>query len=265
MAGFINRGSGISFAPGEGPAAAKETTQAKSTAAAAALRKLQSGQTLTSAERTLLGMSVIPPSPTTSNFNSITGSTVSQPAAPAPVAPAPAPAASAPSAPTVESIPIVQATPPEITTDTTAPPADTSIKAAPIDTVLFVDEGFSQEFITDLLFEDIAGQELLSIARDDTVNGQEVIYQPIKNLGILRDTYDINNLLKIQETSDRFFANFTINLFEKIPRIGNGPDGKNYYFDEVTGDGTIEFINMRNDEQVEVQISNAGIIEEVGI
>jgi hypothetical protein len=72
-------------------------------------------------------------------------------------------------------------------------------------------------------------------------------------------------LLKLQETSDRFFANFLINLFEKIPKVGNGPDGKNYYFDEVTGDGIIEFINMRSDEQVEIQISNAGIMEEVGI
>jgi hypothetical protein len=145
------------------------------------------------------------------------------------------------------------------------PPIFKAVKAAPIDTVLFVDEKFSQEFMTDLLFEDVAGQELLSIARDDTVNGQEVIYQPIKNLGILRDIYDINNLLKLQETSDRFFANFLINLFQKIPIVGNGPNGKNYYFDEDLGDIIIDFVNMRDDEQVEIQISNAGIIEQVGI
>jgi hypothetical protein len=198
-----------------------------------------------------------------SKVNEILGVGKPTPVPAPPPAPAPAPAPPAP-APVVEAPPVVQATPPAIVADTVVA-VDTSVKAAPIDTVLFVDEGFSQEFITDLLFEDIAGQELLSIARDDTVNGQEVIYQPIKNLGILRDSYDINNLLKLQETSDRFFANFTINLSEKIPKIGNGPDGKNYYFDEVTGDGIIEFINMRDDEQVEIQISNAGIIEEVGI
>jgi hypothetical protein len=176
----------------------------------------------------------------------------------APTAPTtPAPSTPPPPPPTVKAVPLAMEFPP--------PPTYEAVKAAPIDTVLFVDESFSQEFITDLLFEDVAGQELLSIARDDTVNGQSVIYQPIKNLGILRDTYDVNNLLKLQETSDRFFANFIINLFEKIPRVGNGPDGKNYYFDEVTGDGIIEFINMRPDEQVEIQISNAGIIEELGI
>jgi hypothetical protein len=174
-------------------------------------------------------------------------------------APAPVPA---PPPPPAQVIP-----PPPVPPIFTIPdvPKFQPVKPAPIDTVLFVDESFSSEFITDLLFEDIGGQELLSIARDDTVNGQDVVYQPIKNLGILRDTYDINNLLKLQETSDRFFANFIIRLFDKIPKVGNGPDGKNYYFDEVTGDGIIEFINMRDDEQVEVQISNAGIIEEVGI
>ena len=184
----------------------------------------------------------------------VSGGSTAAPAAPAPQTQAAPPP---PPTPTVQAVPLAMAFPPPTTYE--------PVKAAPIDTVLFVDESFSQEFITDLLFEDVAGQELLSIARDDTVNGQEVIYQPIKNLGILRDTYDINNLLKLQETSDRFFANFIINLFEKIPKVGNGPDGKNYYFDEVTGDGVIELVNMRPDEQVEIQISNAGIIEELGI
>jgi hypothetical protein len=178
------------------------------------------------------------------------------PAAPAPAAPPPAAVAQDPTPiPTVKATPMTLQLPPTPTYD--------AVKAAPIDTVVFVDESFSAEFITDLLFEDVGGQELLSIARDDTVNGQDVIYQPFKNLGILRNIYDINNLLKLQETSDRFFANFIINLFEKIPRVGNGPNGKNYYLEETTGNGIIEFVNMRSDEQVEIQISNAGIIEEV--
>jgi hypothetical protein len=143
--------------------------------------------------------------------------------------------------------------------------AEAAVKSAPIDTVVFIDEAFSSEFIADLLFEDIAGQELLSIARNDTVNGQSVVYQPIKNLGILRDAYNPNNLLRLQETSDRFFANFIINLSEKIPNVGSGANGANYYLDLTTGDGVIELINIKSDEQVEVQIANAGTIEDVGI
>ena len=71
--------------------------------------------------------------------------------------------------------------------------------------------------------------------------------------------------MSIQETSDRFFANFLIKLNEKIPNVGNGPNGKNIYFDSSTGDGIIELVNVETDEQVEIQILNAGIIEDIGI
>jgi hypothetical protein len=140
-----------------------------------------------------------------------------------------------------------------------------AIKTAPIDTVEFVDESLSAELLLDLLFEDVGGQELLTIARNDTVNGQDVVYQPFKNLGILQEIYNPTNLLKLQETSDKIFSNFTINLRDKIPKVGSGLNGANYYLDLAAGDGIIEFINLKSDEQVEVQIVSAGIIEDVGI
>lgn len=146
-----------------------------------------------------------------------------------------------------------------------APITQTAIKTAPIDTVEFVDETLSTELLLELLFEDVGGQELLTIARNDTVNGQEVAYQPFKNLGILQEIYNPINLLKLQETSDKLFSNFTINLRNKIPKIGNGLYGANYYLDLEAGDGIIEFVNLKSDEQVEIQIASAGIIEDVGI
>lgn len=145
------------------------------------------------------------------------------------------------------------------------PVAEEAIKTAPIDTVEFVDEALSAELLLELLFEDVGGQELLTIARNDTVNGQDVAYQPFKNLGILQEIYSPTNLLKLQETSDKLFSNFTINLRNKIPKIGNGLYGANYYLDLEAGDGIIEFVNLKSDEQVEIQIASAGIIEDVGI
>jgi stage V sporulation protein SpoVS len=149
--------------------------------------------------------------------------------------------------------------------DTPAAAAAAAIKTAPIDTVEFVDEALSAELLLDLLFEDVGGQELLTIARNDTVNGQDVVYQPFKNLGILQEIYNPTNLLKLQETSDKIFSNFTINLRDKIPKVGSGLNGANYYLDLTAGDGIIEFINLKSDEQVEIQIVSAGIIEDVGI
>jgi hypothetical protein len=168
---------------------------------------------------------------------------------------APAPAAAPAPAPAPEPPP-----PPE----PGPPPVYTGVKAAPIDTVVFVDEPFDPNYFEDVLFQDFGGQELLSVARNDTVNGQSVSYQPFKDLGIIRDQYSPNSLLSIQETSDRFFANFLIRLNEKIPEVGRGANGANYYLD-TEGSAIIELINILDDEQVEIQVLNAGIIESIGI
>ena len=182
--------------------------------------------------------------------------------APVPAAAAPAPAAPAP-APAAPVVQIVEAVPPQ-PPEPPASPTHDGIKAAPIDTVVFVDEPFDENFFADVLFEDFGGQELLSIARSDTVNGQAVSYQPFRDLGIIQNLYSPNNLLSIQETSDKFFANFLIRLNEKIPVVGFGPNGSTIYFNSETGNGTIDFVNIAPDEQVEIQILNAGIIEDIG-
>jgi hypothetical protein len=193
--------------------------------------------------------------------------------APAPTAPATSsPRASAPApttAPTtapVAQTPVVNKpapTPPKL--NLPDPPQYVGIKSAPIDTIEFIDETFSDNLIIDLLFEDVGGQELLTIARNDTVNGQSVVYQPFKNLGILQETYNATTLLRLQETSDKFFSNFLINLRDRIPVVGAGENGKNYYLHPTDGSAIIEFINIRSDEQIEIQIASAGIIEETGI
>ena len=120
-----------------------------------------------------------------------------------------------PTPPTPTSAPAVTSPPP--------PP----VRTAPIDTVLFEDSGMSIEIMTDLIFEDIGGHELLSISRNDIINGQQVSYSPIKNLGLIQQRYNPNNILKLQSTSDTYFANFAIKFEEKVPLEGNGPNGEN--------------------------------------
>jgi len=156
---------------------------------------------------------------------------------------------------------------------TATPPAPTPepivvtvpVKTATPDIVLFDDSALPIEVMTDLIFENIGGQELISITRSDIVNGQKISYQPIKNLSSIQQQYNPNNILGLQQTSDRFFAGFSIKLEDKIPGIGNGPDGENVYFDETTGDLIIEFINLNNDEQIETQITVNGTIYEANL
>ena len=148
-----------------------------------------------------------------------------------------------------------------ITTQTFSAP----VKTAPIDTILFDDEIVPIDEMADLILEDIGGQELINIARSDTINGQKILYQPIKNLSSIQQRYNPNNILSLQQTADKYFAGFSIKLEDKIPNEGNGQNGENIYIDEDTGDIIIEFINLNFDEQVETQITVNGTIYEANL
>ena len=51
----------------------------------------------------------------------------------------------------------------------------TDVKPATPDIILFDNESVPIEVMTDLIFENIGGQELINIVRSDIVNGQNVI------------------------------------------------------------------------------------------
>ena len=144
------------------------------------------------------------------------------------------------------------------------PPPPPPPKTAPIDTVLIDQEAVDIEIMQDLIWEDIGGHELINIARNDIVNGQTVSYQPIKNLTTINQQYNPNNIVSLQNTSDKYFANFSIKLETKTLEEGegSGPDGAYVYIEDATGDLIVELINLEPDEQIEVQISLSGTIYE---
>jgi len=141
-----------------------------------------------------------------------------------------------------------------------APP----VKTATLDIILFDEESVPTDGMFDQIFENIGGQELISITRSDIVNGQKISYQPIKNLSAIQQRYNPNNILSLQQTADKFFAGFSIKLEDKIPETGNGTNGENVYLN-ASGDLIIEFINVNPDEQVETQISVSGTIYEADL
>jgi len=162
---------------------------------------------------------------------------------------------------------MVTAVPPGISSDPVVGSQTTSSsKTATRDIIEFNDESIinDAELIVDLLFEDIGSRELLSLSRQDTVNGQDVRYQPIKNLGILKEEYNPQNLVRIQKTSDKIFDNFPINLASRIPQNGGGANGDNVYLNSE-GSLVLEFENILSDEQIEIQIVINGEVYEAGI
>jgi len=155
-------------------------------------------------------------------------------------------------------------TPADITTASVAAalPPPPPVKTASIDTVLFNSDELPIEVMTDLIFENIGGHELINIARNDIINGQQVSYQPIKNLSSIQQQYNPNNILSVQATSDKYFSNFPIKLENKIPRLGTGPNGKHIYIDSTNGNLVIEAVNVEEDEQIEIEITVSGTIYE---
>ena len=139
------------------------------------------------------------------------------------------------------------------------------VLTAPIDTILFNDDSVPVEIMADIIFENIGGQELINIARNDTVNGQSILYQPIKNLTAVQQQYNPNNIVSLQATSDKYFQNFSIKFDQKVPTPGTGPGGAHVYIDPETGELVVEAINLEQDEQIEVQITISGTIYEAEI
>jgi hypothetical protein len=155
---------------------------------------------------------------------------------------------------------------------------DSSVKIATPDLILFNDDVMSIEIMTDLIFEDMGGYELATISRHDLVNGQKVIYSPIKNLTDLYLQYNPNNVLRLQ-SSDSYFKSLSLSIFDHLPVCGTGydisppennpgeqdktkwkktPNCKSVYIDPITGDLVINLVNVKENEQVEVQILTSG-------
>ncbi len=107
-----------------------------------------------------------------------------------------------------------------------------------------------------LVFEDIGGQEILNVSRHDLINGQNIIYQPIRNASKIAQQFSSRNLVELGITSEEYFNGFKLRFEDYIPTVGNGPNGEYVYLDDQ-GNVIIDVINIL-DEEVEVQlVSNA--------
>ena len=105
----------------------------------------------------------------------------------------------------------------------------------------------------------IGGKELINIARNDLINGQDVIYTPIKNLRDLYLQYNANNIIRLENAADTYFKNFPIRLENKLPYTSAGIMEDVAYMDSF-GNLVINVSNLEPDEQVKVQILNSGEI-----
>jgi hypothetical protein len=180
-------------------------------------------------------------------------------------------------------------------------------KSATPDLILFDDTTLPIEIMTDLLFQNIGGQEIINISRNDIINGQNVRYQLIANTALLSQEYNPKNIFIVPGTLSEYFDNFAIKLSEHIPESGTGPapyyvgtENSNgctgfpvldkyddtvigcyasfkqaqdaidkvlapyrdiVYSDPENGNIVVDVTNMKVNENVEIQILSAGLLE----
>ena len=130
-------------------------------------------------------------------------------------------------------------------------------QAAIPDYVLLKNEDIPIEFLSDLLLENIGGQEIIGITRNDLINGQNVSYQPIRNAQEIYQQYNPLNIISVNDTSKNFFDGFSVNILDYVPNVGNGPapDFPYAYVDQASGDLIVNTVNVSGNLKVEVQIS----------
>lgn len=129
---------------------------------------------------------------------------------------------------------------------------------------IVLDSGaIADSLIQDLLFEDVGGQELLTISRHDLLIGQPVAYQPIKNIGEISLQYNSDNMIYMPEAFKNYFKNFNIVLSNNVPDVEDTASAPNVYNDinaqsQNFGSLILEFKNLGVNQQVEVQILTNG-------
>lgn len=124
---------------------------------------------------------------------------------------------------------------------------------------------FPPDLMLDLIFENIGGQEIINIARNDIVNGQKVSYSLISNQTDIEVQYNSKNIFSLPGTSESFFNSFAIKFEFRIPDSGTGPvieetgKGKIIYLED-NGDLVVNVTYMDDQESVEIQLLNAGTV-----
>ena len=140
------------------------------------------------------------------------------------------------------------------------------VKYASPDVVLTDQNSLPVDLILKLTLEKIGGLELISLVRHDTVNGQEIAYQPVKNLSQLAVLYNPQNMVKIPDSSELYFKNFAIKLESHIPPVLDDEiididmftKHNNVYLNPLTESVVIEVFDLKPDYEVEVQTISLG-------
>lgn len=132
---------------------------------------------------------------------------------------------------------------------------DSSARTADPDVILIPTDSLPVELMTELIFENIGGKEIINIARHDLINGQPVVYSPIKKLPLLEYQLDPTAIVGLQKTAPENFLNFPIKFEFYLPEYVGVTDKTNTYYDANVKGMVIEVTNINNNERMDLEIA----------
>jgi hypothetical protein len=128
------------------------------------------------------------------------------------------------------------------------------VKVATRDLFMTEDKTVGEQTATARIFQDIAGIELLSVARNYSINGITQEYNPISNIADLSFQYSPFNIIPLQGIDRSYFNQYEIDLSRRLPDFPNNPDGSTYnvYIDR-SNNIVIEVANLAPGEKIEIE------------
>ena len=94
---------------------------------------------------------------------------------------------------------------------------------------------------------------LSSALRHDTVNGQNIKYQPIADLSNINSKYNPNNLIQLQSTLQSYFESFAYNIDKYTVFAANPTEDYTAVETSAEFELVLSFADMTNSEKVQVQ------------
>jgi len=109
-----------------------------------------------------------------------------------------------------------------------------------------------------LYFQNVGGTEILSVARHDTVGGEEVVFNNVDNIFELRSQFNPLNILMTTNINS-LFSEYGVDIGTKIGALDET------FSMNADGGIDIQVFNVNRDEYVQVQIAKRVGEEEFGL
>ena len=159
----------------------------------------------------------------------------------------------APSAPAAPPPPPPRPPPP--------PPGQKQTSQVKISAVNVINRNYdatSVEQMERLYFQNVGGTEILSVARHDTVGGEEVVFNNVDNIFELRSQFNPLNILMTTNINS-LFSEYGVDIGTKIGALDET------FSMNADGGIDIQVFNVNRDEYVQVQIAKRVGEEEFGL